>query len=150
MGHSNDSIFQSYISSLVGIDTQSLVHGRAQRMDLINSNSSMMFKRNLLAPMPPAPLLTDMSPRQANKHPAQGSTNDIDLYHFDRVFNIILQSADSSPKGANSSLAQQYFEERRQLSKKNFQEERKQFFNGPEDSTIIRLIPASTSRPPSW
>ncbi|KAF1945503.1 hypothetical protein EJ02DRAFT_463329 [Clathrospora elynae] len=44
---------KAIISSLIGIDSQSVVHGRAQRVELFSSNSSMMLKRNLLAPMPP-------------------------------------------------------------------------------------------------
>jgi hypothetical protein len=60
MGYTNDNTFQSYISSLIGIDAQSIVHGRAQRMDLVSNHGSMMFKRNLLAPMPPGSRLTDV------------------------------------------------------------------------------------------
>jgi hypothetical protein len=71
MGHTNDNTFQSYISSLIGIDAQSIVHGRAQRIDLVSNHSSMMFKRNLLAPMPPGSRLTDV--------PSQGRDSDLDL-----------------------------------------------------------------------
>jgi hypothetical protein len=64
MGHTNDGTFQSYISSLVGIDTQSVIHGREQRVELISFNSSMMRTRNLLAPMPPGSRLTEMPPQK--------------------------------------------------------------------------------------
>ncbi|KAH7551112.1 hypothetical protein BM1_09986 [Bipolaris maydis] len=61
MGHANPNIFQTYISSMIGIDSQSVVLGRDQRMDLINNHSSMMLHRNLLAPMPPGSQLAETS-----------------------------------------------------------------------------------------
>ncbi|PZD37947.1 DUF3435 domain containing protein [Pyrenophora tritici-repentis] len=59
MGHTNDDTVMYYISGLVGIDSQSMVHGREQKSELIDENTSMMLKRNLLAPMPPGSQLTD-------------------------------------------------------------------------------------------
>ncbi|KAF1935092.1 hypothetical protein EJ02DRAFT_486881 [Clathrospora elynae] len=59
MGHSNNDTVMYYISGIVGIDSQSMVHGRDQRTELIEENSSMMSKRNLLAPMPPGSQLTN-------------------------------------------------------------------------------------------
>lgn len=59
MGHSNDDTVMYYISGIVGVDSQSMVHGRDQRSALIDENTSMMSKRNLLAPMPPGSQLTD-------------------------------------------------------------------------------------------
>ncbi|KAJ5035249.1 hypothetical protein J3E74DRAFT_232059 [Bipolaris maydis] len=61
MGHANPNIFQTYISSMIGIDSQSVVLGRDQRMELINNHSSMMLHRNLLAPMPPRSQLAEKS-----------------------------------------------------------------------------------------
>jgi hypothetical protein len=60
MGHSNDDTVMDYISGIVGVDSQSMVHGRDQRTELIEeNNTSMMSKRNLLAPLPPGSQLTD-------------------------------------------------------------------------------------------
>ncbi|KAF1359213.1 hypothetical protein EJ07DRAFT_121068 [Lizonia empirigonia] len=63
MGHSNDDTVMYYISGIVGIDSQSMVHGRDQRTELIDENVSMMAKRNLFAPMPPGSQLTDRASR---------------------------------------------------------------------------------------
>jgi hypothetical protein len=71
IGHTNNNTFQSYISSLIGIDAQSIIHRRAQRIDLISNHSSIMFKRNLLAPMPPRSRLTNV--------PSQGQDSDLNL-----------------------------------------------------------------------
>lgn len=59
MGHSNDDTVLYYISGIVGVDSQSMIHGREQKTKLIDENTSMMSKRNLLAPMPPGSQLTD-------------------------------------------------------------------------------------------
>ena len=68
MGHANPNIFQTYISSMIGIDSQSVVLGRDQRMDLINNHSSMMLHRNLLAPMPPRSQLAETSSFNTIQH----------------------------------------------------------------------------------
>jgi hypothetical protein len=47
-----------YISRIVSVDSQSMVHGRDQRTELIEENTSIMSKRNLLALMPPGSQLT--------------------------------------------------------------------------------------------
>jgi hypothetical protein len=59
MGHSNDDTVMYYISGIIGVDSQSMVHGRDQRTELIEENTSMMSKRNLLALMPPGSQLTN-------------------------------------------------------------------------------------------
>lgn len=59
MGHSNDDTVMYYISGTVGVDSQSMVHGRDQRTELIEENTSMMSKRNLLALLPPGSQLTN-------------------------------------------------------------------------------------------
>ncbi|XP_014561718.1 hypothetical protein COCVIDRAFT_33313 [Bipolaris victoriae FI3] len=61
MGHSDDHVFQAYLSSMIGIDSQNIIFGRDQRMDLINKHSSMMLHRNLLAPIPPRSQLAETS-----------------------------------------------------------------------------------------
>jgi hypothetical protein len=61
MGHANDDVFQHYISSMIGIDTQSAIFGREQRVELISHHSSMMLHRNTLAPMPPGSQLAQTS-----------------------------------------------------------------------------------------
>lgn len=45
--------------ALLEFDSQSMIHGREQKTKLIDENTSMMSKRNLLAPMPPGSQLTD-------------------------------------------------------------------------------------------
>ena len=67
MGHSNDDTVLYYISGIVGVDNQSMVHGRDQRMELFEVNTSMMSKRNLHAPMPPGSQLTDRANSTAQK-----------------------------------------------------------------------------------
>jgi hypothetical protein len=59
MGHSNDDTVMYYISGIVGVDSQSMVHGRDQRTELIEENTSIMSKRNFLALMPPGSQLTN-------------------------------------------------------------------------------------------
>lgn len=54
---------QSYMSSVVGIDTQSIVHGRPQQKKFIESHIPMMSSRQLLAPKPPGAQLIDKSIR---------------------------------------------------------------------------------------
>ena len=66
MGHTNDDTVMYYISGIVGVDSQSMVHGREQKSELIDENTSMMSKRNLLAPMPPGSQLTDRPSRNAD------------------------------------------------------------------------------------
>jgi hypothetical protein len=61
MGHTNDNTMSYYISGLVGIDSQSMVRGRAQRVELLDENCSMMARRNLLAPQPPGSQLVDQA-----------------------------------------------------------------------------------------
>jgi hypothetical protein len=59
MGHSNNDTVMYYISGIVGVDSQSMVHGRDQRRELIKENTSMMSKRNFLAPMTPGSQLSN-------------------------------------------------------------------------------------------
>jgi hypothetical protein len=59
LGHSLDETACYYVSGLIAIDSQSVIYGREQNTKLINENTSMMSKRNLLAPMPPGSQLTD-------------------------------------------------------------------------------------------
>jgi hypothetical protein len=53
MGYSNDNTVLYYISGIVGVDSQSMIYRREQKTKLINENTSMMSKKNLLALMPP-------------------------------------------------------------------------------------------------
>ncbi|KAE8868636.1 hypothetical protein PTNB29_02547 [Pyrenophora teres f. teres] len=66
MGHTNDDTVMYYISGIVGVDSQSMVYRREQKSELIDENTSMMLKRNLLAPMPPGSQLTDRLSRNAD------------------------------------------------------------------------------------
>ncbi|KAF2865404.1 hypothetical protein BDV95DRAFT_259090 [Massariosphaeria phaeospora] len=60
MGHRDNDTFKHYVSQVVGIDSQSLVLGRAQNQAFVDSQMSMMFKRNLCASVPPGSHLTDV------------------------------------------------------------------------------------------
>ncbi|KAF1840091.1 uncharacterized protein K460DRAFT_371308 [Cucurbitaria berberidis CBS 394.84] len=59
LSHNSDSTGQSYVSGFVGIDCQSIVLGEEQRPKLYDEASSMMAKRNLLAPRPSGSTLTE-------------------------------------------------------------------------------------------
>jgi hypothetical protein len=63
MGHTSDETMGCYTSGLVGNDSQSMVRGREQKQDLLDENSLMMAKRNLLAPQPPGSQLIHQSLR---------------------------------------------------------------------------------------
>ncbi|KAF2197896.1 hypothetical protein GQ43DRAFT_475037 [Delitschia confertaspora ATCC 74209] len=52
MGHSNDGVLQSYLSSTIGIDTQNAVRGLPQDTDRVNFSRSVGFSRDIGAPMP--------------------------------------------------------------------------------------------------
>ncbi|EOA89662.1 uncharacterized protein SETTUDRAFT_104713 [Exserohilum turcica Et28A] len=80
MGHANDNVFQNYISSMIGIDSQSVVFGRDQRLGLIGNHSSMMLHRNLLAPMPPGSQLAETNP------PDTSQNDDTDLPYDRRKY----------------------------------------------------------------
>lgn len=68
MGHSDEHVFQAYLSSMIGIDSQSIIFGRDQRMDLINKHNSMMLHRNLLAPIPPRSQLAETSSANTSQY----------------------------------------------------------------------------------
>jgi hypothetical protein len=120
---------QSYLSSVVGIDTQSIVHGRPQQTALIESHTSMMSSRQLLAPKPPGSQLIDASTR--NRFDPTAKSSDSDL----------VAVADLSPS--------QQYELRRQSRKRMYHKERESFFNkGIHDSSPAELLPC-LSRSPS-
>jgi hypothetical protein len=130
MGHSNNKIMQSYMSSVVGIDTQSVVHGRPQQKDLIESHTSMMSGRQLLAPKPPGSRLIDASIR--NKFGFTTKPSD---------------SAQDSVTVTDLSPTQQY-EIRRHSRKRMYRKDRETFFaDGMRDSSPVELSTCLTRSP---
>jgi hypothetical protein len=130
MGHSNNKIMQSYMSSVVGIDTQSIVLGRPQQKDFIESHTSMMSGRQLLAPKPPGAQLTDASIRNKFGFTAKKSTGQAPV-----------AIADLSPT--------QQYQLRRQSRKRMYSKERQEFFkDGLQDSRRTELS-TCLSRSPS-
>ena len=51
-GHKGEETAQYYVSGFVGIDSQSIIHERDQRLELYKESSSVMANRNLLALKP--------------------------------------------------------------------------------------------------
>jgi hypothetical protein len=122
MGHSNNKIVQSYMSSVVGINTQSIVFGRPQQKEMIESHTSMMSSRQLLAPKPPGSQLVDAPVQDTFRSTAKS-----------------LEPAHDSIAVADLSPAQEY-ELRRQSRKRMYHKQRETFFkNGIRD-----LTPAET------
>ncbi|KAF2201612.1 hypothetical protein GQ43DRAFT_29730 [Delitschia confertaspora ATCC 74209] len=105
MGHSDDSIFQHYISSIVGLDSQSFVQGKQQHSELIDYARSMSLGRNTLAPQPPRSTLIE---------PIRPYTQDF-------------LTPTLSPSKA--------YDRRRQLQKKKYLDKRQNFFKGDGDRT---------------
>lgn len=122
---------QSYLSSVVGIDTQSVVHGRPQQKELIESHTSMMSGRQLLAPKPPGSQLTDVS--------------------FQNKFGFTAKSSESTHSSitvADLSPAQEY-EIRRQSRKRMYTQGWNSFFKGGiRDSNPVD-VSTCLSRSPS-
>jgi hypothetical protein len=108
MGHSNDDTVMYYISGIVGVDSQSMVHGRDQRTQLLDENTSMMSKRNLLAPLPPGSQLTDRASMARAIEP-------------DRSVAVVMLS-ERTPK--------EEYALRRQSRTVTYRQEREDFFEG--------------------
>ena len=125
MGHTNDDTAMYYISGMVGIDSQSMVHGREQRKQLIEENYSMMAKRNLLTPMPPNSQLIDRS----NSLKAQEAKKEAPTVAL----------LDRTPK--------QEYAFRRQSRSTAYRKQREAFFKGESfDSPYATAPTASTER----
>lgn len=62
MGQNNEEAFQYYISVVSGVDSQSIVQGKAPKTKFIEFNQSMKRRRNIEAPKPQGSLLTDVQP----------------------------------------------------------------------------------------
>ncbi|KAF2680670.1 hypothetical protein K458DRAFT_256458, partial [Lentithecium fluviatile CBS 122367] len=63
LGHSDDSVFRAYSSSIVGIHTQNVVRGLPADQDHMDFVRGIAFHRDLTAPKPHRSLLTDGSHR---------------------------------------------------------------------------------------
>lgn len=130
MGHTNNKIMQSYMSSVVGIDTQSVVHSRPQQTNFIESHTSMMSGRQLLAPKPPGAQLIDPSIRNKFGFTAKST----DLPHQS------IAVADLSPT--------QQYELRRQSRKRMYHKQRETFFkDGTRDPSPVELSTCLTRSP---
>jgi hypothetical protein len=107
MGHTSDKSMSYYISGLVGIDSQSMVRGRKQKQNLLDENSSMMAKRNLLAPQPPGSQLIHQSLRPVRE----------------KVANI------------TALTPREQYEVRRQLRNKGYHKDCKSFYAGNDKAS---------------
>lgn len=129
MGHTNDETVQYYISGLVGLDSQSMVRGREQRLELISENTSMMLKRNLLAPKPPGSQLTDLP------------------FSKEVIKNVVADDYDIMTVPALTP-AQEY-DIRRKSRKKAYNQKRNDFFSGTGESPKEGSSAFTPSRSPS-
>lgn len=132
MGHSTDGIMLTYLANVVHVDIQGIVLSRAQRMDLIRSQASMIAERNLLSPKPSGAQLTDKP-----------------TYHRSATDDIALDRQPSTVTCADLSPTQQY-ELRRQSRKSMYSKSREEFFQDKEK--YVRPCPDSAtclSRSPS-
>ncbi|KAF1360100.1 hypothetical protein EJ07DRAFT_118025 [Lizonia empirigonia] len=126
MGHSNDDTVLYYISGIVGVDSQSMVHGRDQRTQLIEENTSMMSKRNLLAPMPPGSQLTEC----ANISKAAETDKSV----------AVVSLSERTPS--------QEYDLRRQSRTVAYRKQRKAFFEGESTTSAAASTSASTTIKP--
>jgi hypothetical protein len=135
---------QSYISSVVGIDTQGIVQGRPQHRELIESHTSMLLRRNLVVPQPPESQLTHVLAHIIPFETATGTAAETTAETAtetlaDPTHNITLP--DLTP-------AQQY-EICRQSRKKMYDKEQEKFFSGTQGSSKGSNQSACLSRLPS-
>lgn len=63
MGHSNEKMFQVYMSQVVPVDSQAITQGTEQQTEEIEFLRSMTFRRNLNAPKPHTASLTQSGKR---------------------------------------------------------------------------------------
>jgi hypothetical protein len=128
MGHKGEDTAQYYVSGFVGIDSQSMLHGREQRLDLYNESSSMMAHRNLLIPKPLGATLIKTS---STEHILANILEDLEENNVEMVKTRPLS-------------AKQEYEIRRQSRNKEYQKNRQQFIEGTSE-----LETASTKTPTS-
>ncbi|KAF3049144.1 hypothetical protein E8E11_005165 [Didymella keratinophila] len=112
MGHKYDDTAQYYVSGFIGIDSQSIIHGREQCLELYKESSSMMANRNLLAPKPPGSMLTE-SPYERGSQMLQGTEKESP----EIVSTLVLS-------------ATQEYELRRQTREKAYQKDRREYLEG--------------------
>ncbi|KAF1359292.1 hypothetical protein EJ07DRAFT_156196 [Lizonia empirigonia] len=132
MGHKYDDTAQYYVSGFIGIDSQSIIHGREQCLELYKESSSMMANRNLLAPKPPGSILTEPPCERAPKLPQEKGM--------------------SSPNvvSAMSLSTTQEYELRRQTRERAYQKDRREYLEG-KGKSVRATAPtlAVPSREPS-
>jgi hypothetical protein len=122
MGHKSNHVMQSYISSVVGIDTQGIVLGRAQQRELIESHTSMLLRRNLNAPQPPGSQLIHV----------QGHTIPVETDTATETATETVVHPTHNMTLPDLTPPQQY-EIRRQSRKKRYDSDRERFFNGTQE-----------------
>jgi hypothetical protein len=105
MGHRGADPMGYYISGVVGIDSQSMVRGRPQRVDLLEKHTSMMARRNLWAPKPPGSQLVKLTQKS-------------DVPDNEQVMEL------------DPLTPSQHYEIRRQSRNKAYRKEREDFFEG--------------------
>jgi hypothetical protein len=130
MGHKGEDTAQFYISGFVGIDSQSMVNGREQRLELYNESISMMANRNLLIPKPPGATLVETSYAKTELSPSD-ILEDLNK-NSENIVTILPLSAD------------QQYQTRRQTRYKEYQKNREAFIEGTSD-----LAKVTTSLPTS-
>jgi hypothetical protein len=116
MGHRGVDPMGFYVSGVVGIDSQSMVRGRPQRVGLLEKHTSMMAKRDLLAPPPPGSQLTK-------------STHSAPL----SVENEVMELTTLTPG--------EHYKIRRQSRKKAYRAEREEFFEGDRSLSAEAVVP---------
>ena len=109
MGQSGDAVFQTYMSAVVGFDTQSVMQDRPPLTALVETNQTMLLKRRTEAPHPPGSRLTDVS---RNMYRLTGGNEE----------PVLQLPAD--------------YKKRRQMRLQRYIKERKRFFREAEDSFV--------------
>ncbi|KAF2624884.1 hypothetical protein BU25DRAFT_423660 [Macroventuria anomochaeta] len=132
MGHKYDDTAQYYVSGFIGIDSQSIIHGRKQCLELYKESSSMMANRNLLAPKPPGSILTEPPCERVPQLPQEKGKRSPDVI------------------SAMALSTTQDYELRRQTRERAYQKDRQEYLEGkgksPRATAPTLVIP---SREPS-
>ena len=125
LGHKGEETAQYYVSGFVGIDSQSIVHEREQRLELYKESSSMMANRNLLAPKPQgSTLIQQSSARTVQLLEALEALGEQDVE--------IIATTQLSPKQASKL--------RRQSRNRAYQKDRRDFYEGTAIPTTQREL----------
>jgi hypothetical protein len=129
MGHKGEDTAQFYISGFVGIDSQSMVNGREQRLELYNESISMMANRNLLIPKPPGATLVETLYAKTELPPSD-TLGDLDK-NSENIVTTLPLSAD------------QEYQIRRQSRYKQYRKNREAFIEGTSELAKATTLPTS-------